>query len=453
MTQIGRKIFPTLAATLIVAGCQTLPHQQGPAIAPASAQTVQSGYEQAGYINAADFLPPTLMQSALHTVSPQAYNDGFANTYRIETADYVYVVQGTDNAIKRIDELEAIEKLKRRSTVGTSAIAVGERTFNLVETPFRAVRGVATRVTSVDNPGQAIMSIPSGAAEIIGTLGHGIGQMGVTAARITTGAAGTKCQGLGGCVSKAGEDIWSGVNSLAGKHAAAQEIHAELGTDPYTENKVLQRQVDRLSYADAYVSTAVKIGYTWSGVRILDPLATGVGYYNNGEFLAQYEDAHKNRNKEKALMTSWGVDADTVNALYKSKIFTHTSRTRLAQALSQIGTPPYRAKLIEQASASKTRFVAESRLSVFEYLASLEADGRVNAYIPDAPSAIGVTPDGVLILPFAADYLQWTPEIAGPIQNFAAQAPGKTEIHVIGQASPLFKQNAQKHGIQVTEIR
>ena len=453
MTQIGRKIFPAITAALIVTGCQTLPHEHGPSFAPATAQAPQPGYEQAEFISAANFLSPALMQSALHSVSPQAYNDGYANTYRIETADYTYVVQGTDNAIKRIGEIEATEELKSRSTVGMAALAAGERTFNLVETPFRAAKGVATRVTSVDNPGQALMSIPSGAAEILGTIGHGIGQMGVTAARITTGAAGTKCQGLGGCVSKAGEDIWSGVNSLAGKHAAAQEIHAELGTDPYTENKVLQRQVDRLSYADAYVSTAVKIGYTWSGVNILDPLATGVGYYNNGEFLAQYEDAHKNRNKEKALMTSWGVDADTVNALYKSKIFTHTSRTRLAKALSQIGTPPYRARLIEQAASSKTRFVAESRLSVFEYLAGLEADGRINAYMPDAPSAIGGTPDGTLILPFAADYLRWTPEIAAPLQNFAAQAQGKTEIHVIGQASPMFKKSAQKLGIQVTEIQ
>ena len=153
------------------------------------------------------------------------------------------------------------------------------------------------------------------------------------------------------------------------------------------------------------------------------------------------------------LMASWGVDKNVVDALYKNKAFTHTTRTRLTQALNQIGTPPYRARLIEQAASSQTRFAAKSRLAVLEYLAGLEADGRVNAYMPDSPSTIGVTANGTLILPFAADYLRWTPEIAVPIQNFSALAPGKTEIHVIGQASALFKQNAQKRGVKVIEIR
>ena len=89
--------------------------------------------------------------------------------------------------------------------------------------------------------------------------GTALKSLAATAWRITTSAAGTKCQGFGGCTSKAGRDIWSGFNSLAGKHNAAKEIHYTLGTDPYTDNQVLQRQVDRLAYADAYTSTTDQI--------------------------------------------------------------------------------------------------------------------------------------------------------------------------------------------------
>jgi len=456
MTQIGRKIFPVLA-TLVLAGCQTLSPHQGPEFAPnLNANAIPASFEGPRLLPAADFLAPDLMQGPLHRVASQTYNDGYANTYQIETDGHTYVVQGTNSVKILAHEIEATEILKTKSTVGKAAIAVGERTVNLVETPFRAVKGGYNRFAAAQTPAETLMVIPSGAAEIAGNLGNGLKELGVTAWRITTGAAGTKCQGVGGCASKAGRDVWSGVNSLAGKHAAAKEIHYSLGTDPYSENKVLQREVDRLAYADAYVSTAVKFGYTTSGVRILDPLATGVGYYNNGEFVAIYEDAHKNRNKEKALMTSWGASPDAVYSLYKNKAFTHTTRTRLTQTLSKMATPPYRARLIERAATSKTRFVAAARLTVYEYLARLEADGVVDSYIEDAPAAIAITKDGTLILPFAADYLSWTTDIAPTVKNFAALAPsarnGKTEIHIIGRASPLFKQNAQALGVRVVEI-
>ena len=330
---------------------------------------------------------------------------------------------------------------------------MGERTINLVETPYRAAKGGYERFAATQSAGEVLMVIPSGAAEIAGDVGHGLKELGSTAWRITTSAAGTKCQGFGGCASKAGRDIWSGFNSLAGKHNAAKEIHYTLGTDPYTDNEVLQRQVDRLAYADAYTSTTVKFGFTLSNVNILDPLATGVGYYNNGEFIARYEDAHKRRKKEKALMTSWGADTGTINRLYKNKAFTHTTRTRLTQTLSKIGTPPYRAQLIQQASTSKTRFVANSRLSVLEYLARLETDGVIEGYPPMGAAALAVSKDGTLILPFAADYLSWTTDIAPMVENLAQTAGANgAEIHVIGKASPMFKAKALALGVKVVEV-
>ena len=97
MTQIGRKIFPLLAAAAL-AGCQTLDTHQGPEFSPQlGAQAIQAGFEGPRLLPAADFLPPELMQSPLHSVAPQTYNDGYANTYQIETPDHVFVVQGTPN--------------------------------------------------------------------------------------------------------------------------------------------------------------------------------------------------------------------------------------------------------------------------------------------------------------------------------------------------------------------
>jgi len=454
--QIGRKFLVFTSGLILSASlgaCQTLDTTQG--LSSDEPEFVKStpGFESAGMVDAATFLGADLMSSDLHYVYPEAWNDGYANTYEIETPKHLYVVQGTGLAISRIREIKATEELRRRSTGVAAGKAVVERTANLVITPVRALGGIAGRFGKIETTGDALMVVPSGAAEIAGHLGSGLKELSITGWRITTGAAGTRCQGINGCVAKAGDDIWSGVNSLAGKHQAAKEIHAELGTDPYTQNKVLQRQVDRLAYTDAYISTATKVGYTWSGVRILDPLATGVGYYNNGEFVATYEDARKYRRLEKKQMRSWGVSEDVITKLYNNEAFTHLTRSKLSKAVSTFGTDTYKIRMIEEAASSSTRFVAESRLRVYVYLADLTEKGKIEAFVSDLPSAVAVGTDGTLILPFAVDYIKWTPELAPTIKNFAALSNhGRPVIHVLGTASPMFKQETQALGVTVLEL-
>jgi len=460
--KIGRRFFSFSSAVVLFASlsaCQSLKAGQDAAVMPPG-DTVQSrpGYEAPGMVDAHGFLGADLMQSPLHRVAPEAWNDGFANTYKITTPDYTYIVQGTEQARIRLSEIEATEMLKQKTTAGTAGKAVVGRTLNLVITPVRAVQGTVDRFSAAENAGEALMVVPSGAAEVVGNLANGLKELGVTGWRITTSATGTRCQSLGACVSKAGEDIWSGVNSVVGKHAAAQEIHASVGTNPYTQNKVLQKQVNRLAYADAYTSTAVKTAYTWSGVNILDPLATKVGYYNNGEFVASYEDAHKARNREKALLRSWGVNKKDIAKLYSSDAFTHISRTQLTKAVSTFGTNDYKARMIREAATSPSRFVADSRVAVFQYLAYLVTDKRIKAFAADLPSAVALDTNNTLILPFAADYLKWTPEIAPTITNFAAITGPDTNypraaVHILGQASPMFKRRTAALGIKVVEIR
>ena len=98
--------------------------------------------------------------------------------------------------------------------------------------------------------------------------------------------------------------------------------------------------------------------------------------------------------------------------------------------------------------------MANSRLSVLEYLARLETDGVIDGYPPMGAAALAVSKDGTLILPFAADYLSWTTDIAPMVENLAqtAGANGSAEIHVIGKASPMFKAKAQALGVRVVEV-
>lgn len=400
-------------------------------------------------VDAARYLGADYMQSPYHRVSPQAVSHGYLLSYEIETPYERVVISGTENARTRIREIRAIEALRQRSTGGAILGSAKDRTTNLVETPYRIGKTLVNRAGDVSNVGEAVLFVPEQAAQATGSLLQGVGELGVTALRITKGAAGTKCSGLG-CVEKAGSDIWSGFNSLAGKHNASRRLHAEFGTDPQTENKAYRKQIDRLAYANSYTGTTIKLGAGQAGIDYLSPAFTGVGYVNNAEFVGQYEDAHRQKNFEKESYASWGADSRAIDKLYSNDAFTKLNRRRLFQALSAIPDKNFAVRLLHDAADSPARAHTESHLALYDYIAALTMRGDINGYVSDANAPLITSQDGTLILPVYADYLTWSPQLETNLQDLKRRGH-KSAIHVLGNAEPRVKQTAKQLGIQVVE--
>lgn len=443
-------LIAVMLSTSSLAACQTLPQQQGQAYQNANSHLVR----------AANFLGQDLMSSQYHRVEPMAVNNGTTNIYTITTPHHNYTAYGSAQARQRIAEIAATAHLREIPTVHAAAKSFKDRTTNLVTTPLRAIRGGKARyadaqANQTNNMGGALKSVSTGFGSVASKLGHGVKEIGVTGARIVTGVGGTQCSGLG-CAQKAGEDVWSGFNSLVGKHAAAKRIHARLGTDPYTDNKVLRRQVSRLAYAESYVGTGYKFGVSGAGIPVVSPVATGVGYYNNTEFVAGYEDAHKVRKREKQQMVAWGLDKKTVQKLYKSQTLTHKNRTQFFNIMSRTGNLGQKTKMLNQLVQSGTRYDSESALAVFDYLAHLDSAGKVSAYA-DTPMNIAVLGGKTLVLPIYGDHVRWNGPVAQITQalstmNKADPSITAAQIHVLGKVAPSLRSNAQKLGVQVQEI-
>ncbi len=453
------KIILICSATLVLlAGCASLDAVQGSTLNPSrSAQAPIFGFEQAHTVLAQDYLPPELLESPRHRVAPNVWNDGYVNTYTIITPDFTYIVQGSERVKKRVHEIQATAQLRDMPTVATAVKALRDRTTNLVTTPLRAIQGGRARYADAQSAEDKLKNVSSGFGSVISMLGRGIAQLGVTGVRLTKGVSSTKCAGAQ-CVQKAGADVWSGFNSVMGKHAAAKRFHHRLGTDPYSGNKVLQREIDRLAYTESYTGTGLKTGVGMAGISVLSAVVTNVGYYNNAEFLAIYEDAHNRRNKEKALMHIWGASFADVEQLYENDTFTPTTRTQLTLALTQIEDDHFRAQFISQAAASNTRYMAESRHRIAHYLAERYREGEITGFVADTPATIAMHKSGTLILFFVADDLHWTEDIAGPISDFAdiiGNSPQFSggEIHVLGKATPLFVTNTSAMNIKIFQNR
>jgi len=400
-------------------------------------------------VNAAQFLGAEYMQSLYHRVLPQAISDGVMLTYTIETSQQQVSITGTEQAKIRIHEIHATEALRQRSTGGAILDSAKDRTTNLVETPYRIGKTLVNRAGDISNVEEAVLFVPEQVLDTAGNLLSGVGELGVTAMRITKGAAGTKCSGLK-CIEKAGSDIWSGVNSLAGKHNASRRLHAEFGTDPQTDNKAYRKQIDRLAYANSYTGTTIKLGAGQAGIEYLSPAFTNVGYVNNAEFVGQYEDAHRQKKHEKEILESWGADPQAIDSFYANTAYTKANRRRLFRALNTLQDKPFAVTLFYGAADIDQRYAADSHVLTYEYIASLAANDEVAAYIANSADPLIALRNGTVILPIYADYLTWSPQLENSLQNLS-QSGQRGSLHVLGYAGPRVKQLATQRGIQVVE--
>lgn len=406
-------------------------------------------------VPAQNFLGPDWMDSPIHRVAPDATNNGQINTYIIETEHGVFHVKGTDQARDFIREIDAAHTLKQKSTPGMVGSALKSRVVILVKTPVKTIKSVGNRIDSVRNVEDALLLAPRTVIDVGGSVINGAGEMLYTGNRLLKSAGGgSKCQGFGDCISDAGEEILSGINSVAGKHNSARRLHARFGTDSETRNPILKREVDRLAYAEAYTKTGFKIISPNTSYADLETYRRGVGFYNTGNIVANYQDAYRKRNEQRDDLLARGIDADVLRVFYKHKIYTKKQKFSMIENLNQLGPDTNLTPFIQDASAANTVYDAKSFADKYAYFARLKTtrgihdfkDGPLKAHGP-----IAITVDGHHVLPLKADLLGWSPQTDKAV-SYLAQFP-KSELHILGQASQELKQRAQSKGVRIIELR
>ena len=186
-----------------------------PAGTPSPAPT-ETTFEAAGLVETKMFLPEDLMKGGLHTVNPQAANDGLLNTYFLYSGNNVVEVT-TGIALRiRIRELYAIDKLR-----GTSKTE--EFTKSLKAAGKQKVESVAGLVK---DPVGTLKRVPQGASRFFGRIGEGL---------------------KGG----KSEEEGSAVQGLTGVQKAKVALAAKLGVSPYSTNQELQEQLTNVARAMA----------------------------------------------------------------------------------------------------------------------------------------------------------------------------------------------------------
>lgn len=402
------------------------------------------------YLNAINFLGEDYMSSPNHQVRPQAFSNGYMLEYEILNNNKIVKVLGTKQTKIYIREIEATEALQKRSTAFAILLSAKNRTTNLVETPIRVSKTIGRLGSEIKTFEDFVMFIPKHSTNAVFQLAKGFGEFGVTIIRITRGAASTKCSGYT-CVKKAGTDIWSGFNSLAGKHNASRRLHSEFSTDPETNNKSYRNQIDRLAYANAYTGTTIKLGAGQAGIDYLSDAFMGVGYYNNAEFIVSYEDAHRQRNFEKEILKSWGAETDLVNFFYKNKTYTKKYRRRLFKSLDIITDKAFALDLFNAAAKENNRTIAMSKLRTIEHIAYLTSNRDVHKYLGSPELPVIIERNGLSTLTIYADLIHWTDKFESQMDAIE-NIDQLSNIDILGYSSLDFKKEAKMRKITVRDL-
>jgi len=401
-------------------------------------------------VRAQDFLGSDWMQGPFHRVAVTAHNNGQVNRYTVETRHGIHMINGTDQTRAFIREINAAEDLKHKSTVGMAGTALKNRVVNLVKTPVRVVKAVGDRIDTVNSVEDAVLLAPRITIDLGGKLINGAGEMIYTGNRLLkSDGDGTKCQGLGNCLSKAGEDVLSGMNSVAGKHNSARKLHARYGTDSETRNPILKREVDRLAYAEAYTKTSAKLFAPNTGLSDFDTYRMGVRFYNNSELVAGYKDAYRARNQQTERLEARGIHPGLLKAFQKNENYTKKERVALIDSLERFGPIANIGPFIEDAAKANTVYEAKSFVDRYHYLSQLQTRRGIHNFTGTS-MPIAVTRGGHHILTLKADYLNWTAQTGNAVADLARLR--KSEIHILGHASPDFKRRAQSHGVKIVEV-
>jgi hypothetical protein len=418
----NRNLLPIalLLCAAALAGCAS----NAPAVSPLPSAEERAAAEAAGFEldpvrSAADLLPHELLTGPHYRIEPQVVTYGFTNAYVIRSDYGDFEVRGDRLLRTRIREIEALAALDEMSKTAAFAAAA----VNALESPFVASWNLIT------NPVDTIAGIPSGARDAI--------QQGDQLACGERGAF---------------ED--SGLLALIGFERKKRQIANELGVDPYSSNKPLQKQLNRFAWAAylgglpyLFVPFVDDSDFENAAAAPADPRADDLRFYSP-------EDLRRLDRIELAVM---GIPEPLSDALIGHPWYSPRHTGGLVEALAALSLAQNRSVFIEAAVTAQSE---EDALRYEQIAELMRAYSDRLSPILDVLSIEGIpmgyTESGALVAPLAADYAIWNAKALALAHAMTDARPSslrveRMELVLSGAASPLARARFEALGIAVIE--
>jgi hypothetical protein len=380
-----------------------------------------AGYETPPVRHAADLLPPELLEGPHHRVRDEVESDGFLHRFVIESDFGTFEAAGDELLRIRVHEIEALAELDRMQKRDEFARAMAAG----LKSPFVAAWNL------IRDPVDSILGVPQSAWETMKKT-----------AELTR--------------RERGELEDSGFREFIGFETEKRELAFQLGVDPYTSNKALQKQLNRFAWA-AYLG-----GLPFALVPFQDapPEAEIAPASDHADerlrgILRHYapEDLRRLNRIELAVM---GVPPELADRFLTHLWYSPRHGTILIEALVGLDLAEDRPAFIETALAAGSEADARFYQRAAQLLRAWhEARDEVVRVAGRRRAVMGLSVEDELVVPLILDHAVWS----RPVDAFAADAVETAEdlgarrvrLLVSGTLSERARAELAARGFAVTE--
>jgi hypothetical protein len=388
-------------------------------VAPALAQ---QPYESAPVLSASKILPPELLSGPNHRVQERVTNDGFLNTYQIDSKFGTFTAVSTAVLRKRIGEINAMIVMEK-------------------------VQGSKEYIDGIKEGGLDAMT---SAMSLI-----------TSPVKTVSGAV----QGLGAAFSRVGESITGAKRSQSedarikdaiGFSATKREYAYQFGVDVYSENQKLQDMLNKISWA-GYAGSL-----TWSAAMAAVPGGAGVAMTVIGSNkllnqLFQTTPPVELRKMNTEKLNSMGVNPQITDTFINNAVFSPREQTLLVHALGEMNGVADRGALVRLSLSSQNPTIALFRQRQAQMYAGYNKSvAPLERFISLGQFAVGQTVNGALVVNFPADYVVWTEAMAQTLNagnQLVNELPGirEKQLWLTGTLSPRARKEIESRGWQVRD--
>ena len=397
---------------------------------PAPSQTASATpvtYEELPELKASDILKPEFLSGPHHKVREEVPTSSGANQFTIDSDFGVFEADGNEMLVRRINEINAIARLKEVS-----------RTDEFKEALERAARSpVAAAKAIAADPVHAITNVPKGLMKFMGRIGENVKGIG------------TRHEGN----DPAGPQL----QQVIGFSDAKRKVAISLGVDPYSTNAVLQHELDGIAWA----SFAGGATFTLATLPVGGAAGTALTVT---EASGDFDDILKEKSptdlrimNRKALLDLGATEKEAEKFL-NNNAFSPSAQTAFVLNLKSMkGVANRRAfvRLAGETSSSETDAIfCVQTAALMSKLNKEEIPLSRIELLGDFP--ICVAKDGTTVVALQWDYAAWTPgaaHVSDEVEKFATKPPRNKRVLVAlsGQVSPRLRQELEARGQQVKD--
>lgn len=390
-------------------------------------------FEKPPTFEASKLLPPELIKSPLHRIRELCPSDGFMINFTIDSNYGEIRCNGMNELAERINELKAIKTLVETSR--TDLFADGLK--RSIEAPIDAVKNIAV------DPERALRKAPA-------TVGHFFKKVGSSISN-----ASDKVEDKWanrdedkGSVQETGKSLGNSAKSIAGFDKAKLECARKLGVDPYSDNALLQSEMEKITWAFFAGGLPLRLGVSAvsGGASVAMTATKTVGLPEDIYDITPSELLLRDRES----MLTLGASETLIEAVFRNQNLSIAKRHSIIEALKEFPKNGDRLNALGIAANCQSKAQARYLNQVMMKLKAQNKETPYSALTTVVRMPAGVTKDGVVEVVAPVDYISWTPRIA----DFA-QAPKMPQMKyralIYGQISPTAKAGFEAAGWQVVQ--